>query len=277
MDLSLEQFETLSKFIYQKSGLKFDLRKHYFISKRIQKRMVELRMKSINEYIRFLRFTDFDKREFSKLISLLTTNESYFFRDFGQLQSFAEYCLPEIVTQKAEKGDKTLRIWSAGCSSGEEAYTIAIILHEILNNIEDWKIEIIASDIDTNILTKAKIAEYTERSVKEVPDEYIDRYFIQRKGDYLVKTEIKSMVDFVEQNLNDQMAVRRMKNFDFVFCRNVLIYFDEISRKRTVDNFYLSLNTGGYIFLGSSESIGRVSNAFVLKRRGDYLVYKKED
>ncbi len=276
MDLSVEQFEQLSAFIYQRTGLKFDLRKHFFVSKRAVSRMNALRMSTIDQYIRFLRFNDFDKNEFLSLMNLLTTNESYFFRDYPQLEAFAEHCLPEVIMEKKARNDNSLRIWSAGCSSGEEPYTIAIILHEILGNVADWDIEIIATDIDTAILTKAKIAEYDQRSIKDVPEEYLKKYFTEKRSSYLVNREITCMVDFVHQNLNEQKEIRNMKNFDFVFCRNVLIYFDEKSRKMAIENFYVSLNTGGYIFLGSSESVGRVSSAYVLKRKGDYLVYRKE-
>ncbi len=276
MDLSVEQFEQLSALIYQRTGLKFDLRKHFFVSKRAVSRMSVINIQSIDQYIRYLKFNDYDKNEFRALMNLLTTNESYFFRDFPQLEAFAEHCLPEVVMEKKARNDNTLRIWSAGCSSGEEPYTIAIILHEILGNVNDWNIEITATDIDTSILTTAKIAEYDTRSIKDVPEEYLKKYFTEKRGKYLVNTEITRMVDFVHQNLNDQRDIRNMVNFDFVFCRNVLIYFDEKSRKMAIENFYVALNTGGYIFLGSSESVGRVSNAYVLKRKGNYLVYRKE-
>jgi len=276
MQLTIQQFEQLVDFIYLRSGIKFDNRKHQFIEKRIRERMDSLRMLDVEEYIRLVKFTDFDKREFQLLINSLTTNESYFFRDFNQLQSFAEHCLTEVVTEKAEKNHYNLKIWSAGCSRGEEPYTIAIILKEILNDVKDWNIEITATDIDDEVLNKANIAVYDERAVKEMPEEYVKKYFTQRNGFYYLSNEIKPMVKFQNQNLNDQQAMRKMKNFDFIFCRNVLIYFDEVSRKRVVDNLYMSLNAGGYVFLGSSESIARITNAFTLKRKGNFLVYKKE-
>ena len=276
MQLSIQQYEVITDFIYQKSGLKFDSRKQYFIDKRVNDRMDKLRITEVNEYIRFLKFNDFDKKEFQLLINAVTTNESFFFRDYAQLQSFAEHCLTEVVTQKAERGSNNLRIWSAGCSRGEEPYSLAIILNEILGNVNDWNIEILATDIDADVLNKANIAIFDYRAVKEIPDEYVHKYFTERNGMYYLSSQIKSMVKFMNQNLNDQTSIKKMKNFDFIFCRNVLIYFDEISRKRVVDNFYLSLNTGGYVFLGSSESIARITNAFTLKRKGNYLVYKKE-
>jgi chemotaxis protein methyltransferase CheR len=276
MDITLQQFEMIADFIYTKSGIKFDLRKHYFISKRVIDRMNALRINTFDDYIRHLRFTDFDKSEFQNLINCVTTNESFFFRDFPQLKTFAENCLTDIVEGKAEAGINKLRIWSAGCSRGEEPYTLAIILCEMFQEIEDWNIEIIATDIDTNALNDAKIGIYEERAIKEIPDEYLEKYFILKRGQYYLSNKIKSMVKFENQNLSEKQAINKMLNFDFIFCRNVLIYFDEVSRKRVVDHFYLSLNRGGYIFLGSSESIGRITNAFVLKRKGNYLVYKKE-
>ncbi len=277
MQLTVQQFEQIIDFIYQRSGIKFESRKQYFIEKRIKERMEANRMNNVDEYIRFVKFTDFTKKEFQLLINSITTNESYFFRDFSQLQSFAEHCLTEVATEKAEKNKYTLRIWSAGCSRGEEPYTIAIILKEILEDVNDWNIEIIATDIDADVLNLANIAVYDSRAIKEMPEEYTNKYFTEKNGQYYLSGEIKSMVKFQNQNLNDQSTMRTMKDFDFIFCRNVLIYFDEISRKRAVDNFYLALNKGGYVFLGSSESISRITNAFTLKRRGNFLVYKKEE
>jgi len=276
MDITIQQFEMVSDFIYNRCGIKFDIRKHYFLSKRIIDRMDALRMRTFDEYIRHLRFTDFDKSEFQKLINSVTTNESYFFRDYEQLRAFAENCFTEVVTAKAEAGRLTLRIWSAGCSRGEEPYTLAIILSEMLEDITDWDIEIVATDIDSEALNCAQIGVYDDRAVKEVPEEYIKKYFVEKRNMYYLSNKIKAMIRFENQNLSDRMAVRKMLNFDFIFCRNVLIYFDETSRKRVVDHFYVALNHGGYIFLGSSESIGRITNAFTLKRKGNYLVYKKE-
>lgn len=275
--LTLSEFERITDLIYKRTGIRFEANKVYFLETRLRRRLEELKMASFAEYIRYLYFLDRDGKEFQKLIELLTINETYFFRDFPQLKAFAEYCLPDVAERKYREGNNTLILWSAGCSSGEEPYTLAIILKEMLEDVNKWKINILATDIDNDALEKAREGVYDERSVKDVPIEYIDKYFtILRDGRFKISDEIKSMVTFAYLNLGDRMSIRRYRNFDFIFCRNVLIYFDDISRKQVVDHFYIALNRGGYIFLGSSESLSRITNAFKLKRMGGNLVYVKE-
>lgn len=274
MHINSEDFSDLTEFIYKKSGIKFESKKLYFISKRVGKRISELEIDSVKEYLRYIKFKD-DGSEIQELMNLLTVNETYFFREFNTLESFAEHCLQEVAEKKLEKGDKTLKIWSAGCSTGEEPYTLAIIIREMLDDIDDWKVEIIASDIDEVVLEKAKTAIYDARSVKDVPEEYLEKYFDVSGGRYLPVRKIRNMVKFEHMNLMDRVNVRQKRDFDFVFCRNVLIYFDDISRKQVVDHFYISLNKGGYIFLGHSESVGRITTAFSMKRFGSNVVYFK--
>jgi len=170
-----------------------------------------------------------------------------------------------------------LRIWSAGCSTGEEPYTLAIILLEMIEDLNHWDVEILATDIDEVVLKKARLAAYGERSVKDVPGEYLTRYFDTRSnGTFYLVRGVKRMVRFEHINLFDRNRLREKGGFDFIFCRNVLIYFDDVSRKQVVDHFYVALNSGGYIFLGSSESAGRINTAFKVKKAGDYLIYFKE-
>lgn len=274
--ITADEFDYLSDFIYRKTGIRYEPKKLYFLSKRIEKRMDALGMESVAEYIRTLRFADPKSQEFQRLIDLLTINETYFFRDFPQLQAFGEHCLIERVEDKTALRDRNLRIWSAGCSTGEEPYTLAIILMEMIDDIDTWDIVIEASDIDLSALEKAEKATYEPRSLRDVPGAYLSRYFRKQKnGAYRIAKAVKDMVTFDHINLADKAAIRRKRDFDFIFCRNLLIYFDDLSRKRLVDQFYVALKPGGYIFLGSSESIGRISTAFKLKRMGGYIVYHK--
>ncbi len=278
MNLSMSEFNDLSNFVYRKTGIRFESKKIYFISKRVQKRMQILGVATVSEYIRLLRFADFQGREFQNLVDLLTVNETYFFRDFPQLQAFAENCLTEVTEARATRGDYRLRIWSAPCSTGEEPYTLGIILHAMIEDIRKWDIEILASDIDRNVLERCRAGVYGRRSLREVPAEYLKSYFTATSDqeEYRVKTEVKKLVRFEHLNLSDKESVRGRKGYDFIFCRNLLIYFDDVSRKQLVDHFYLALNPGGYLFLGSSESVGRISTAFRMKRSGGHLVYYKE-
>jgi chemotaxis protein methyltransferase CheR len=277
LKITLSEYEKITELIYKRTGIRFEANKMYFVVKRLEKRLEELKITSVAEYIRYLYFLDKGETEFQKLVELLTINETYFFRDFPQLRTFAEYCLPDVAKRKLKEGQRTLTVWSVGCSTGEEPYTLAIILREMLDDAYQWDINILAIDIDRDALEKARIGVYEERSVKDVPLEYIDKYFTTlNDGRFKVSDEIKSMVTLAYLNLGDRLSLRRYRGFDFIFCRNVLIYFDDISRKQVVDHFYIALNRGGYIFLGSSESLSRITNAFKLKRMGGNLVYVKE-
>jgi len=274
MHINSDDFNDLTDFIYKKSGIKFESKKMYFINKRVDKRLTDLGMESVREYMRFLKFKD-NGEELQELMNLLTVNETYFFREFNTLEAFAEHAMQEIAEEKAARGDRTLRIWSAGCSTGEEPYTLAIILREMLDNVNNWDVNILASDIDEVVLEKARNARYDDRSIKDVPAEYYKKYFEFSGGKHVPIKKVRDMVTFDHLNLMDRMSMRKKRGFDFVFCRNVLIYFDEISRKQVVDHFYISLNRGGYIFLGHSESVGRITTAFKMKRFGSNVVYYK--
>jgi chemotaxis protein methyltransferase CheR len=277
MTLALKDFATIRDEVYRKLGLYFEDSKVYFIQKRIEKRMETLAVASFADYGFLLRFGDKEGKEMQALANLITTNETYMFREFEQLQAFADHCLPMILKSREAANDRTLRIWSAGCSSGEEPYTLAIILKEVMHDFRSWDIKIKATDIDQVRLEMARRAVYEERSVHEIPPEYFDRHITRLPaGFFAIKPETAKLVELEHLNLNDRLAMRNMPQFDFIFCRNVLIYFDDASRKAVVDHFYNALKPGGFIFLGHSESIGRISTAFKLLRVGQHLVYRKE-
>lgn len=275
--LSPEEFEILANFIYHKSGIKMEANKTYLLNNRVQKRIKELRFSGAAEYIRYLKYSDKNGAELQEFLNLVTVNETFFFRDFPQLEAFVE-CVKAVVELKMQNNDYTLKIWSAGCSTGEEPYTLSIILHEILDDVTKWKITILASDIDQVVLRKAVNGVYEHRSIKDTPAEYLDNYFIynREKQTYQVTDSVRSIVQFEHLNLNDKDRMRLKRNFDIIFCRNVLIYFDDESRRRAVEVFYSALNEKGYVFLGSSESMGRITLAFKLMRLNKFLVYCKE-
>jgi len=277
MTLALKDFAAIRDEVYRKLGLYFEDSKVYFIQKRLEKRMETLEIGSFADYAFLLRFGDKEGTEMQALANLVTTNETYMFREFEQLQAFADHCLPMILKPREQANDRTLRIWSAGCSSGEEPYTLAIILKEVMHDFRSWNITIKATDVDQVRLDMARRAIYEQRSVHEIPREYFDRHIDRLPSGYFsVKPETAKLVEIEHLNLSDRMAMRGMRQFDFIFCRNVLIYFDDASRKAVVDHFYNALKPGGFIFLGHSESIGRISTAFKLLRVGEHLVYRKE-
>jgi len=275
--ISGDDFENISLLIYRKTGIRFEEKKIYFLANRIKKRIIFLNLDSTAEYLRFLKFSDPDGIEFQHFVNNVTINETYFFRDFPQLQAFADHCLPDIVDLKIKNNSNCLKFWSAGCSTGEEAYTLGIILSEMFEDIKKWDISIVASDIDQNVLKHCENGIYNKRSIKDVPPDYLEKYFKKHSEDsYEISKDIKKLVRFEHLNLTDKDKMRNRFGFDFIFCRNVLIYFDDESRGKVVEHFYTGLNKGGYIFLGSSESIGRITAAFKLKRINKFLVYCKE-
>ena len=260
--------------IAETSGLFFDEKKFYFIEKRIAKRIKATNTKSVTDYFRLLKLGSNDD-EMKDLVSSLTTNETYFFRYLPQLESFAEEALPLVCKEKKERNDNRLFIWSAGCSSGEEPYTLLMLLKEHLEDFDRWDIRILGTDIDHQILAKAKEGVYERRAVKDVSPEHLEKYFIQEDNRFKICDEIKRGVEFRQANLMDRRVMRSMTNVDFVFCRNVLIYFDDASRKQVVNSIYDSLLPGGFIFLGHSESVGKISATFKLVKFQKSLSYQK--
>jgi len=278
MKITKEEYTRIRDFIYRKTGLFFEDRKLFFVQKRLEKRVSITGAYDMMSYFRELQFRDPQGTELQNLLNILTTNETYFFREFDQLASFAEHCLEEITENKKKYGHRKLKIWSAGCSTGEEPYTIAIIIREMMDDYDDWIIEIIATDINTRVLNFAKQAVYESRAVKDVPPEYLKRWFTYtNENNYRLSPEIKKMCQFNVLNLMNHTEMKQMFNIDFIFCRNVLIYFDNISRKEVVSHYYDSLNPGGYIFLGHSESMTRISSAFRPRRKGGNIVYQKPE
>lgn len=276
MQLDFDDYYKIRDYIYSKTGIFFDNRKIYFVRKRLEQRITAVKAKNPIDYLRYLKFTDPQEIELQAFINLLTTNETYFFREFAQLAVFAEHCLPEICRRKISLSSRRLRIWSAGCSTGEEPYTLAIILREMLEDPDEWFLDVLATDLDTNVLRHAARGIYDRRSVKNVPQEYMENWFTKtRDGQYRVHPLIKKMCRFESMNLSQGTKMAPVVNVDFIFCRNVLIYFDATSRTKVVKRFYRSLNPGGYVFLGHSESIGRISTDFRPRRKQDMLLYQK--
>jgi len=272
MILTDELFDKFIKLIYKKTGLHYEYNKKYFVQKRIEKRAELLKMEALNDYFMMLKFSD-NSSEFYRLINDLTVNETYFFRDFPQLRNFAEDVLP--LFEKENENRKKIKIWSAACSTGEEPYTLFIILQEMLEKPEEWEIQILASDINTEVLQSARNGLYESRAVKDVPPEYLEKYFTKRLNKYIINPNVRKAVSFKKINLMDQNQMSNISGCDFIFCRNCLIYFDDVSRRSVVSSFYESLNPGGFLFLGHSESVGRISSNYKAQRIGDTIVYSR--
>ncbi len=235
--------------------------------------MRELNLKTVRDYCRYI-FLDKSGKELEELVNLIIISETYFFRDYTQLQFLAETLLPLITAEKSRQ--KQLNILSAGCSTGEEPYTLAIILEEMLDEPNTWNIRLDGIDINTKSLRKGEEGIYTNHALRETPYQYRDSYFSKQATDtYVLAPEIKKMVRFSRMNLFDKAQVATLCSYDLVFCRNVLIYFDRQSAGQVMEHFYEIMNPGAFIFLGSAESVGRLSSLFTMIRFGKSFAYRK--
>ncbi len=274
MEISKEEFILLRDFIFTNTGIFFEEKKLYFLRTRLANRIVETNCSNIKEYYRFLKYQRNDE-ELKKLINLVTVNETYFFRDLSQMNAFANEVLPVVVDSRRRDNAKRIKIWSAACASGEEAYTIAIILREHIKDLNDWEIEIIASDINTEVLRKCEEGVYSARAVKDVPKDILKKYFSNDGTSYIIDESIKRMVRLKRLNIINSDSVKQIRNVDILFCRNVLIYFNDKSKKQVINDFFDIINKGGYIFLGVGETLGRISASFKCVRLARAVVYQK--
>lgn len=271
-----EEFRLIRDYIYNHCGLSFDGSSKFLLEKRLSSRVKFHRLKGFKEYYRFLRYDPKASEELSAAIDILTTNETYFFRELCQLKAFSEEILPEIKNRKRDSAKaKTLSIWSAGCSTGEEPYTIAMLILET-GQFKDWNVEIFGNDISQRVLQAARRGLYTESSFRCSDQMFIDKYFeATPDGKHKVNDRIKNMVRFGYLNLIDRSRMSFLKNMDVIFCRNVLIYFDAESKKKVIQNFYDKLEDGGYLLLGHAESMMNISTAYTLQHLKNDMVYRK--
>jgi chemotaxis protein methyltransferase CheR len=270
--ISDDDFLKFQEYFYRKTGIQFEHSKRYFVDKRLVERIEANRSESFRAYFTMLRF-QVSGVELQALVNLMTINETYFFREEYQFHCLVNSILPEIVARK--KDQSAIRIWAIPSSSGEEPYSIAMCLLERWPGIHSWDVEIISSDIDTRILSQARAGLYSERSVKHVPKAYMQKYFRHGAQGYQLSEDLRSAVEFTRINLMEPADVRGYRNFDVIFCRNLLIYFDDLSRKQAAETFYDALNPGGFICLGHSESMSRISSLYKIRKFPEAIVYQK--
>lgn len=276
--MSDNAFFTLRDIIYERSGIYFPDHKKYVLENRLVRRIEDGGFEDFDKYIEFLKFDPSKDKEFSLLYELVTTNETSFFRDANQLHAFESSILPQVIKDHEERGHKKLRIWSAACSTGEEPYTLAMIILNKFPQIEGtgWDVEIHGSDISEGVLNSARRGEYNNYSIRNVPSQYLDRFFCKNgNGKYAVRPEVKGMIRLSNINLFDDVKLRMFRGMNIIFCRNVLIYFDEAAKKKVIGSLYDCLVPGGYLFIGHAESLFNISRAFKLVNIHNVLVYQK--
>jgi chemotaxis protein methyltransferase CheR len=269
--LSADDLERFVDFLYRRTGMLFGESKRYYIDRRVAERQMATGHRSFADYFAVLRS---ERRELELLINAFTINETYFYREAHQLRCLGNSLLPILIRDKMP-GDK-LRIWSVPCSSGEEPFSIAIWLLENWPLVDAYHIEINGSDIDTKALADARVGDFGERALSRMPPDVVDRYFEPpHDGLRRIIQDLQESVTFSPVNLIDAEAMKSHGLFDVIFCRNVLIYFDDESRLAASHNLFHSLKPGGFICLGHSESMTRISDRFETRRFADAIVYQR--
>ena len=261
------QFEQFRSIIYNESGIHFSESNRAILESRLRER---LKAADISEVASYYSLIKSDEGELKVLLDSVTTNLTRFFRNQAHFQSFEYYVIPRIVEQKKEQGSKQIRIWSAGCSTGEEPYSIAILLSEILP--PGFTVEITASDLSLKSLMTAKEGYYPETRVNDVPAKYLTKYFEKVSGGYRVLDSVKKLITFDYHNLKFDSG---KQNLDIIFCRNVIIYFDEAAQKAAIEKFWNSMAPDSYLFIGHSESLFGMKTRFEFVKTDWATLYRK--
>ena len=270
--ISDEEFLKFRDFFYRKTGIFFEETKHYFVDKRLVERIQATGNDNFRSYFVMLRF-ETSGTELQALINLMTVNETYFFREEYQFTCLVNSILEEVVQHKPR--NESIRIWSVPSSSGEEPYSLAIYLLEHWPRADDYNIELVASDIDTGILERARQGRYDQRSIQHLPEPLLRKYFTKLNGQYQINADLRNSVEFTLVNITDLAQMRGYRDFDVVFCRNLLIYFDDTSRRIAAESLFNALRPGGFICLGHSESMSRITPLFKVRKFPEAIVYQK--
>jgi chemotaxis protein methyltransferase CheR len=260
-------FDLYRDLIYKESGITFTSTNRSILESRLKERLREKGLTSVSSYLDAIKSS---KEELTGFLDSITTNLTRFFRNQAHFDALEKYVIPELLNN-IKKIPGTIRIWSAGCSTGEEPYTIAMLLNEILP--KSWNFEILASDISLKCLMTAKEGFYAENRIVGIPDNYLAKYFTKVDGGYKVHQDIQSKIKFDYHNLkNDSMQ----RNLDIVFCRNVIIYFDEVAQTAVMNRFWDSMASRSFLFIGHSESLFGMNTKFeFLKTEWATLYCKK--
>jgi chemotaxis protein methyltransferase CheR len=270
--VSKEEFRRLCEFLYRRTGMVFTEAKRYYVERRISERMQATGFTSYASYFAQLQ-SDRDG-EIAQLINAFTVNETYFYREEHQLRCLTADLLRERAQVKPR--GRPIRIWSVPCSTGEEPYSIAIWLLENWPDVDGYDIDIVGSDIDTQVLAAARAGIFGKRALMRLPNHLVDQYLEPLGGErWRIVEELRKSISFSAVNLVEMAETRAHGRFDIIFCRNVLIYFDDASRRLAAENLYESLEPGGFICLGHAESMSRISPLFDVCRYADAIVYQR--
>ncbi len=273
LELTDAQLRMFSRLLREHCGLHFGPESRFLLEKRLARRLRALELEHFAAYHYLLRSGASGERELTQLVDELTTNETYFFREIGPLNVLVREIVPELRCRRPSARTPAC-IWSAGCSSGEEPYSIVIQALEA-GLAPGVDLRVYASDISTRMLRKARQGEYREASFRETEPRLRERYFAEKEGQWRISDEVKRHVDFIHLNLMDRAKMGLLGTLDVILCRNVLIYFDAEVKRRLIETFWEKLRPGGYLLLGHSESLVNLSTSFELCPLGSELVYRR--
>jgi chemotaxis protein methyltransferase CheR len=262
--------------IYQVAGIFHPDNKLRLLQDRIGRRMKELKTQSLREYFECLTTKPIRQTEMVALLNEITIGETCFFRNQPQLDALRQIVIPKILEAKTKLAMRRLRIWSAGCSTGEEPYTLSMMmLEDAPGRLKDWTVEILATDLNERSLAHAKDGVYGTYSTRNLTPQIRQKYFTVAGDQLQVQPSVRTSISFSRLNLSDDARMTFMKSLDIIFCCNVLIYFDLASKRRVIQHFYNNLLPHGYLFLGHSESLYGVSDDFRLVHLPGATAYVK--
>ena len=274
-ELSEEAFRLLRDFIHERFGIFFEDNQRGSLRARLVGRLASLDLVSFEEYYEHLRFSPQRADELQRMISHLTNNETYFYREAAQLQVFTEHILRQVKERRSTDGTRRVRILSAGCSSGEEAHTIAMIAYDTGQFFWNWDVQVIGLDVDRVALEKARRGVYFHNSLRATSPLQLERHFQRQGTGVVVKDAIRRLVHLRHGNIVDPASYEGLSGLDAIFCRNVLIYFSDAMILRAVRLFYEALAPGGYLLLGHAESLSRITDLLTPIRFPGAMVYQK--
>jgi len=270
--VSEEEFQRLCEFLYRRTGMVFTEAKRYYVERRVVERMKATAAGSFVDY--FARLRSDAGGEIEHFVNAFTVNETYFYREEHQLRCLTGDLLAERLRGKPP--GEAIRIWSVPCSTGEEPYSIALWLLENWPLVDQYEIEILGSDIDTAVLERARAGVFGKRALLRLPPHVVAKYFAAAGPDaWKILDDLRESVQFSRVNIVECAQTRQYGRFDVIFCRNVLIYFDDASRRVAAENLYENLSPGGYICLGHTESMSRITPLFDVRRFADAIVYQR--
>jgi len=275
-ELNEQDFEKFRKLIADASGIFFDRGKKELLKLGLSDRAAVVGASSLTEYYRIVTESAEREIELRRLLDHLSVGETNFFRNLPQFDALRKYAIPEIVRRKLEAGNRVLRVWSAGCSTGQEPYSIAMSILDMLPDATNWNIQVMGSDLSDEALETAERGWYQERKLNGIDREHLKKYFRVQDGGYVVSEPVRRMVKFVHHNMvTEPLPIAEFGTCDIIFCRNVIIYFTHETAKYVIELFYDILNPGGYLFLGHSETLWRMSAKYSLVEVGDAFIYRK--